>query len=367
MTIKKPLVLGIGGVGSLLAIMLKNLGMSVTGCDRIKPHSLPKGIKFVSGDVRNKDFLEKLLKKHDAAICSLPYHLILPVAKIAAKLGIHYFDPTEDVETTQQILKLAKKSKGVMVPQNGLAPGFINILGSFIAKKFDEGSLRYIKLRVGALPQNPIGQLGYAGNWSLEGLVHEYIAQCDVIADGKREKVAALRHQEILRIEGIEYEAFTTSGGVGTMTQTYEGKLETLNYKSIRYPGHLSGMKMLIEELRFKNHPDELIKYLANALPPDDDDRVLIHSSVQGKIKGKLKTKEIVTDYKPMEIGGKKRTAIAWTTAAAIVAVVEMVSKKKLPQKGFIKQEDISLKDFLKTKTGRLYAKNHEILTNEIE
>src|SRR5262249_3322345 len=150
------------------------------------------------------------------------------------RAGVHYFDPTEDVKTTEAVRKLSQSAKKAMVPQCGLAPGAVGIIGSYVASKFDVGKLRYLKLRVGALPQHPIGQLGYAGNWSLGGLVHEYIADCDVIADGKRQKVAPLRNPEILHIDGMEYEAFTTSGGLGTMTETYAGKVETLDYKSIR-------------------------------------------------------------------------------------------------------------------------------------
>jgi len=363
MTIKKILVLGIGGVGGLVATMLTEIGMKVTGVDRAKTLNAPGNINFITGDVKDAAFLAKIMAGQDAVISCLPYFLTLDVAKAAHKAGIHYFDPTEDVKTTEEIRGLAKTAAKAMIPQNGLAPGFIGIIGANLAAKFDAGTLRHIRLRVGALPQNPIGQLGYAGNWSLDGLIHEYIEQCDVIEDGKRQKVPALRNAEILRIYGSEYEAFTTSGGLGTMTETYEGKVETLNYKSIRYPGHLAGMKLLLEELRFREEPDELVKRIANALPPDDQDRVLIHASVQGKIKGKLQTKDIVTDYHPLMFAGKMRTAIAWTTAASIVAVVELVAAGKLPQKGFVKQEEIALEDFLKTKMGALYAENHPILS----
>ena len=368
MTIQKPVVLGMGNVGKLVAVLLRELGMEVTGVDQAENPPI-NDINYISADISDKNTLSDVLKGADAVISCLPFFLTLNVAEIAHQKGIHYFDPTEDVKSTTAIRKLAETSKAVMIPQNGLAPGFIGIVGSHLAKKFDDGSLRHIKLRVGALPQHPIGQLGYAGNWSLVGLVNEYTKECDVIEDGKRKQIPALKHQEILRIDGVEYEAFTTSGGLGTMTETFLGKVEELNYKSIRYPGHLAGMKLLIEEMRFKDEPEELVKRIGNALPPDEQDRVLIHASVQGEIKGKLLTKELVTDYKPIEIAGKTRTAIAWTTATSIAAVVEMVSNGTLPQKGFVKQEDIPLEAFLATKSGSLYATNHptlgEVLNNE--
>lgn len=359
MSIKHPVVIGVGGVGSLVATLLSEMGMQVVGVDRQRNPNLPSNIECITGDVTDRAFLEQVLAKADAVVCCLPYHLTLTVARAAHQAGVHYFDATEDVESTSAIRKLAKNARAAMVPQNGLAPGFIGICGAHLANQFDkDNKMRHIKMRVGALPQNPIGQLGYAGNWSLEGLVHEYIAECDVIADSKAQKVPALRNPEIIRIDGVEYEAFTTSGGLGTMTETYAGRVETLNYKSIRYPGHLDGMKLLLEEMRFREDPDELVKRIANALPPDDSDRVLIHCSVQGHIGGKLQTKELVMDYKPIELGGKMRTAIAWTTASSIVAVVELLSNGTLPQKGFVKQEDIPLHAFLKTATGKLYAEH---------
>jgi len=358
MAIKNPLIIGYGGVGALIAVMLRDIGMKVTALDQRKPAQLPKGINFIAGDVTDSKAMDNILKNHDAVISCLPFHLTLLVAKAAHKAGIYYFDPTEDVKTTEVVQKLAKNSAKTMVPQCGLAPGIIGIIGAHLAAKFDEGTLRYLKMRVGALPQNPTGQLGYAGNWSLEGLVHEYIADCDVIANGQRQKISPLRNHEVLRIDGMEYEAFTTSGGLGTMTETFAGKVETLDYKSIRYPGHLAGVRMLMEDLRFRDDPDDLVKRLGYALPPDDEDRVLIHVSAQGAVQGRLQTKILVAEYDPVIIADKIRPAILWTTAASIAAVVEMVSRKDLPQKGFVKQEDIPLPAFLKTTYGKIFAEH---------
>ena len=359
---KSIIVLGLGGVGSLVATMLRDLGASVRSVDIRENPNAPEGIDQCIGDVTDAATMKSMLGDQDAVISCLPYQQTLTAAQTAHKLGLHYFDPTEDVATTKEIRKLAKTASHVMIPQNGLAPGFIGILGSDLARRFDDRGLRHIRLRVGALPQNPIGQLGYAGNWSLHGLVHEYIADCEVIVNGKPGTVPALRRREIIRIFGSEFEAFTTSGGLGTMTETFAGRVESLNYKSVRYPGHLDCMRLLLEELRFRHNPDALVELLAEALPPDDQDRVLVHASVQGPKKGRMLTQEIVADYLPLEISGKSRTAITWTTAASIVAVVELVANGKLPQKGFVKQEDIPLDQFLETSTGRLYAKNHPTL-----
>jgi len=358
----KVVILGLGGVGSLVAAVLRDLGANVTGIDVRADMMPPAGVQFRPANLSEPKALRAVMRGQDAVVACLPYHRTLRAAEAAREIGLHYFDPTEDVATTKAIRELAADADHVMIPQNGLAPGFINILGAAVAGRFDTDGLRHIRLRVGALPQHPIGQLGYAGNWSLHGLVHEYIADCEVIANGEVRTVPPLRNAEILRIFGAEYEAFSTSGGLGTMTDTFAGRVESMNYKSIRYPGHLDCMRLLLEELRFRNDPDALVERLADALPPDDQDRVLIHASVQGLVQGQLQTQEIVADYWPIELAGGTRTAITWTTAAAIVANVEMVADGLLPQNGFIGQEAIPLEAFLSTSTGRLYADNHPTL-----
>ncbi len=363
MQFQRIVILGLGGVGSLVAALLRDLGVTVRGVDIRQAPNRPRDIEVLTRDLTDPAVLGEVMAGQDAVISCLPYQQTLGVAKAAQAAGLHYFDPTEDVQTTKAIRQLAANARHVMIPQNGLAPGFIGILGAAIARQFDADGLRHIRLRVGALPQNPIGQLGYAGNWSLHGLVHEYIADCEAIVNGQPRVIPPLRNPEILRIFGQEFEAFTTSGGLGTMTDTFAGRVESLNYKSIRYTGHMNGMRLLLEELRLRNEPETLVRLLADALPPDDQDRVLIHASVQGVADGRLQTREIVADYWPMEIAGRIRTAITWTTAASIVAVVELVSEQRLPQKGFVKQEDIPLDLFLKTSTGRLYAENHPTLS----
>jgi saccharopine dehydrogenase (NAD+, L-lysine-forming) len=121
-------------------------------------------------------------------------------------------------------------------------------------------------------------------------------------------------------------------------------------------------MHLLLEELRFKDAPGELVQRMRLALPPDEEDWVLVHASAQGHKHGMLQTQAMVIEYRPMEIGHRTWTAVAWTTAASLVAVVELVSHGTLPQRGFVKQEDIPLLAFLKTTTGHLFAAHHPAL-----
>lgn len=351
-SIQNILVVGTGKVGKLVAILLNECGFQVTAID----HKAQKSRYFESlmGDVTHGKTINAALKGKDAVVTCLPYHLNLKIAEAAYRAGIHYFDLTEDVPTTNAIRKLAETSKGVMAPQCGLAPGFIGIVGASITEGFS--TLRSIELRVGAVPQHPKGLLGYAFNWSSEGVVNEYLNDCEIIHDGVVKMVPAMQDIEKIVIKGNTLEAFTTSGGLGTMCETFEGRVQELNYKTMRYPGHGKLMRFFFHELLMKEDRVRAGEILVNAKPPVNDDVVYVHAAVEGKKKGKLWREEFVRAYYPIEnIGGTSWRAISWTTAASIVAVVEMVSKGVLPQKGFIKQEDIKLKDFLATQTGAFY------------
>jgi saccharopine dehydrogenase-like NADP-dependent oxidoreductase len=298
--------------------------------------------------------LSTAVKGVDAVVSCLPYRFNIGVAAVACRLGVHYFDLTEDVRTTQAILEMSRSAGTVLAPQCGLAPGFIAIVGASLAERLDR--VRSIRLRVGALPQHPIGLLGYAFNWSPEGVVNEYLNDCEVIEDGERKWVSPLEWLETIVINGVQLEAFTTSGGLGTMCETYAGRVENLDYKTIRYPGHAKLMNFYFHELLMRQDRERAGEILVHAKPPVNDDVVYVHASAEGWKGERLVRDEFVRAYYPLAIGGRLRRAIAWTTAASACAVVEMVHGGVLPAKGFLKQEEIPLESFLKTANGRRFA-----------
>ncbi|RYZ57016.1 MAG: L-lysine dehydrogenase [Chitinophagaceae bacterium] len=350
---KKIAVVGLGKVGTLVGILLSE-SFAVTGVDQQgEEDALP--FALAKGDVRDPFFLETVLGEQDAVVSCLPFNLNLPVAEAAYKLGIHYFDLTEDVATTAAIRTMAETAKGVMAPQCGLAPGFIGIVGADLCQRFTK--LRDVELRVGALPRYPNGLLGYSFTWSPAGVINEYINDAEVIHNGVRKMVPSLDGVELINIEGQEFEAFSTSGGLGTLCETLEGKVDTLNYKTIRYPGHAKLMRFFLYELIMKEQRSLAETILTEAKPPVREDVVYVYAVVEGW-KGKdLAREEFYKAYHPMMINGKEWRAISWTTAASVAAVVEMVAGGCLPQKGFIRQEDISFDDFRATKNGSLYVK----------
>lgn len=350
---KNILVIGMGKVGSLVGTLLAKRFV-VTGLDKNNPATeLPFEIK--KGDITDRLLLQQLIPQFDAVVSCMPYNLNLAIAEIAYQYGKHYFDLTEDVPTTTAIRAMAAQgSKGVLAPQCGLAPGLIGIVGADLAKRFTK--LRDIELRVGALPKYPNGLLGYSFTWSPAGVINEYINDCEVIHNGKLKLVSALDGMETINIEGNEFEAFSTSGGLGTMCETYEGKVDTLNYKTIRYPGHGKLMKFLLYELILKDRRALIEEILTEAKPPVQEDVVYVYAVVEGWKNELLEREEFYKAYSPKLIDGKHWRAISWTTAASIVAVVEMVADGKLPQAGFIKQEDIDFEAFLATQTGQFFV-----------
>jgi len=239
-----------------------------------------------------------------------------------------------------------------LMPHCGLAPGFICVVGASLAARLD--IVESIELRVGALPRTPNNALGYAFNWSPAGVVNEYLNDCEQLQEGVSVTVPPLGSLETIIIEGTRYEAFTTSGGLGTMCETFAGRVGRLNYKSIRYPGHCTLMRFLLHELRLANKRGLVQELLAEAYPPVRDDLIVLYAAAEGARAGRGAREELVRLYRPRAIAGRVRTAIAWTTAAGVVAMVELLARGSLPEAGFVRQEDVSIDVFLTTSAGQL-------------
>ena len=353
MPLQKIAVLGLGKVGTLAAKLLHQGGFDVTGFDSRAPRdTLPFAVQTT--DLGSDAGVQAATRGFDAVLSCLPYHVNKRIATAAHAQGMHYFDLTEDVPTTEAIRELSKTSRGLMAPQCGLAPGFVGIVGAAQVAAFE--ACRSLRLRVGALPQHPTGLMGYAFNWSPEGVVNEYLNDCEVIEDGVRKTVSSMEWIETVYVEGVKLEAFTTSGGLGTICETFHGKVANVDYKSMRYPGHMRLMNFFFHELLMRERRELAGDILTNAKPPVNDDVVYVHVSSEGVLDSRLQRKEFVRAYRPIELAGGMQTAIAWTTSASAVAIIEMVRDGALPQKGFLKQEEVPLPKFLATSTGRLFG-----------
>jgi len=355
----KVVICGYGVIGKLLSELLVDLDFEVLVIDAIDHKDTD--VKFEVANCADIEAIRTIVKKYqsEALISCLPYNFNKQLASLCFEEKLHYFDPTEDVVTTNHVRELAQKADTLFIPQNGLAPGIINIIANGLIKKFDRKTIRSARLRVGALPQNPVGEFGYACNWSPEGLVNEYIKPSIIIEDYKQKEVRSMGRKETIFVNGVEYEAFLTSGGVATLCDHYEDDIQNLNYKSIRYPGHLHCLNIVIDQLKLRDDQDKIVSLFRNALLPDDNDHVIIHVSIEGEVSGHKMTKEFVADYYPQKLCGKYRTAISWTTALSIATNVELAARNTFGAKGFVAQENIPIQEYFNSKTGNYFIEFH--------
>ncbi len=354
------LIMGAGKIGVTVATLLARTNDYIAYLSDIKqPHNLPEitgnPIQFLVSDINNSKALCQLIQdnKIEGIISCLPFNLTLAVAKIAHKMGIHYFDPTEDVATTQQVIDLSKTSTAAFAPQCGLAPGFISIAANSLTNGFSE--IEHIKMRVGALTPNVNNKFHYAFTWSVDGVVNEYIHPCVVMQGGAEKLVPALSGLEHLVVDNEHYEAFYTSGGVGSLVSSYAGRAKNMDYKTMRYKGHCAKMKFMLQDMNLQSDPALAKQILSKVIPHSDDDKVIVYVSVLGQKDGHLTEKTYTNTCLPMRVDNTNFTAIQLTTAAGICTIVDLVvHEKKLS--GLVLQEQVSLPQFLANRFGAYYA-----------
>ena len=358
-------VVGAGKIGSTVADMLVGVGdYEVLLIDR-SAEALSERLSCVNMvtlamAIDDPEALASRIAGVFAVVNCAPYQLTTLVAAAAAAAGAHYLDLTEDVASSRAVRALALGAKTAFIPQCGLAPGYITIAAWDLIQHFDQ--LHDVRLRVGALPRYPSNALNYNLTWSTDGVINEYCEPCEAIVDGVRRETAALEECETFALDGVTYEAFNTSGGLGTLCQTLEGQVRNLNYKTIRYPGHAAIMKALLNDLNLRNRRDVFKDILENSVPATMQDVVIVFVTVSGIKKGHLMQETYVNTVFAKEIGGELKSAIQITTAGAICAVLDLLAEGRVPTRGFIRQEDIPLHAFLANRFGRHYAPEVAVL-----
>lgn len=353
----KVLVLGAGKIGIIVAELLAGVGdYTVTLSDgdaaamKVRPRD---DVTPLVLDANDADALGRSLDGMDVVVSALPFFLNQKVMQASRDIGAHYFDLTEDVETAHLARQCSDGADTGFVPQCGLAPGFISIVANHLVGKFDE--IGDVRLRVGALPQFPDNALKYNLTWSTDGLINEYCNPCEAIHEGERRQLLALEGLESFSLDGIDYEAFSTSGGVGTLCETLAGRARNVSYKTIRYPGHRDMVQMLIRDLKLGEHRDTFKQLIEHGIPVTRQDVVLIFVTVTGKRDGVFTQETFAKKvYGDDEDGG--HSAIQKTTAGGVCAMVDLHRDGKLPQSGFVRQEDADFGDFIANRFGRVYA-----------
>jgi len=358
---QKVLLLGGGKIGRMITKLLLSAGdfeVTIADIDEAALQRLAQrtGAKTMQLDASDEEQLAAALKDRDIVISALSYRFNPTVAKAALASGVSYFDLTEDVATTQAVRKVAHQAAPgqIFMPQCGLAPGFISIVANHLTKAFDK--LDRVQMRVGALPQFPTGELKYNLTWSTDGLINEYCNPCEAIVEGEQIDVAPLEGLENFSLDGVRYEAFNTSGGLGSLCETLAGEVRELNYKTIRYVGHQQLMSFLVKELRMSERREMFKEILEGSVPITFQDVVVTFCSVSGWRNDDLVQISDARKVYAQEIDGENWSAIQITTAAGICAVVDMHAAGELPRQGFVRQEEVNFDQFLANRFGRYYS-----------
>jgi lysine 6-dehydrogenase len=255
----RMLVLGAGLQGSACAYdLLQNPAVKEVRLADINIQHLPSFLAPYAGsrllptplDVRDRDAVLAVMRSSDAVMSAIPYYFNLELSKCAVEAGVHFADlgGNTDLVIGQKALDTDAKSKGItIVPDCGLAPGMVNVIAQHGISQLD--TIESVKIFVGGLPQRPEPPLNYQVVYSLEGVLDYYTTKSWIVRDGRGQQIDALSEIEHVEFgDGVgTLEAFHTAGGLSTMAFRYDGKIPTMEYKTLRYPGHAAIMAAIRE------------------------------------------------------------------------------------------------------------------------
>lgn len=298
-------------------------------------------------DASKPDEIRYILNKVDAAVAAIHYEFNIEITKIAIETGTHLCDlggNNQVVDQQMQLHEQAEKAGISVIPDCGLAPGMIAVLIKWGIEKFSW--VDTAKVRVGGLPRKPSGILRYGRLFSVEGLINEYTESVRVLRNGKIVEIEPLSEVEEIEFPAPygKLETFSTSGGLSTMVDTYKGKLKNLDYKTIRYPGHVNAVRALYELGYFSSEQVETAdgkirpRSLASALieksiPLCEDDVVLVKIIFEGRGKShSLTIIDTATEKPPL-------TAMMRTTGFPAAIISQMQARGLINKFGVMPQE----------------------------
>lgn len=363
-------IAGSGGIGRALALMLRNepktaaavvLGdLSRDAADDACAFAnvavetdAPDARGIVMPAERTSDELDEVLSGADAILDCLPGSEAPRMARLAKEHGCHYFNLTEYVAETEEVLGIAQGADKCFGLQCGLAPGFINVLGHDLFQRatraWNVETVDRLEMRVGALTQHSTEPHHYGWTWSPVGVATEYVKDAIAVRDYETVKLPSLSERRQLRLHGMEYEEALTSGGAADLPEALAGKVRHLDYKTLRYPGHYEWVEGLLAEIGGGDSDEvaaKLQERMEAAIPHVEDDVVLVYAAVQGvDDQGVLRAEREVYVCPAIEVAGRRLRAIQSTTAAGIAEVLLIAWEQGL--KGPLLQSGIPARAFL--------------------
>jgi len=332
---KKLAVLGLGHIGSYVYSTLSNprfYGRGRNSADFAEVN----GFDITTGhDLSDRKTLIDIIASHDGVLASTPYFLNKQIAEICQQTGSDYFDLTESVEITDYI-KSFKNTTSKFVTQCGLAPGMVSIIANHLAGQFDR--VNNIEIKVGALPVDANNHIGYYRTWSTEGLINEYIYPCPALRDGKLTALEPLTLLSTVTLQNHALEAATTSGGLGSLAESYQGRANNVTYKTLRFPGHWKIMSFLKDNLGLKNNFQTYVNLFNENIPQTVNDQVVILIDVDGHIGKNFATRQ----YSKIVKCTPGMTAIQQTTGSGVMCVIDSWAQGHLDHlSGWIAQEQL--------------------------
>lgn len=361
------IIAGAGGIAKALALILAEWS-EVTPTIFIGNRTLHKAQKLVawikngitkpcnikafhlSGEGLTNE-MKVVFKQGEIILDCLPGTLAPKMAYYAKEYNMHYANLTEYIAETQQIIKLANNATTGFVLQSGLAPGYIDVLANHIFKEFCNdfkvNKVDNLEFKVGALTKNATAPHYYGFTWSPVGVATEYIKEAEVIRNFKKTKRPSLSERNTIIIDGISYEEDLTSGGAANLPDALAGKVNTLDYKTLRHPGHYAWVKEQIKKLGIVNNPiDALQQIMEKQIPHIEEDQIILYAAVQGKdSQGILRRREVSKHILPQKIGKYQLRAIQTTTAVPLIQSAKLLLESSF--KGVVFQSEIDTKRFL--------------------
>ncbi len=334
----KTVVLGAGIVGSAATWDLIRRGHTVTVADANRETAEAAAAAFGATsahlNVEDRSELDALLDGFDAVVSAVPYRFGVAVAEAALRSGAHYADfggnPTV-VAAQHNLADEAVAADVLIIPDCGLAPGLANVMAGLLIDT-TPGFPRSVQMRVGALPQEPVGALGYQLAFSPAGLINEYAEPCEVLEGGRHTTVDPLTRFETVEWDGWgPLEAFSTAGGTSTMCRDREGTVDDLEYKTLRFPGHGRIFAAIREIGLFDESGDPspravLIDALDQTLPRGEPDLVLVRVWIE--------TDDITRVLEIEDVHDGRFSALARTTAFPATALIDLVVRGDIAVRG---------------------------------
>ncbi len=309
----------------------------------------------------DKTSAAQVLEGMHACMSAVPYFLNLGLARAAIDAGCHFNDLGGNTDIVQQELGLDKEAKAAgvsIIPDCGVAPGMANTLAVYGMESLD--SAAHVKMRCGGLPQNKELPLGYAQLFAMEGLTNEYFGEALVLRDGKVQKIPTFEELETFELPAPigAVEAFVTSGGTSTCPITFEGRVQSYDYKTIRYPGHYAQMKLLkdlgfidldpVDVVGHSLRPRDFFHTIMQRVwyRPEEKDLLVLRVDVEGTKDGKnVRHRSLIVDRHDDKTGF---SAMERTTAFSAAVVTAMQAQDRTPKGAVPLETSVNAQEFVR-------------------